>query len=338
MNRTLLAELQTQHSYPSITVLLNTTPKHPLDPIQLGKAKCLIDEVDARLESEIERPLRASLVNILTALLEGSATDSAGHALALFVSPSYATTIQLGQSVNERVIIDETFATRDLVADLNRTALYRVVTVSDSATRLFIGDRQRLVEERTDSWPLIREPEQSPTLWAQSMVQAIKVEHERYPLPIVIAGGERFARHVLRMVGLESIGAITGNHDRTSWVDLHHQVWPLVTDWLRSDQKRAMTRLDEARSQRRYAGGINETWPLANEGRIELLVVEDTYALAARLNGLHFEPTEEVTAPGVIDDLIDETIEAVMSKGGNVVLVADKALCQHDRIAAIIRY
>ena len=37
---------------------------------------------------------------------------------------------------------------RDLVADLNRTALYRVVTISERTGRLFIGDRHRLVEQR----------------------------------------------------------------------------------------------------------------------------------------------------------------------------------------------
>lgn len=54
-------------------------------------------------------------------------------------------------------------------------------------------------------------------------------------------------------------------------MDLHHRVWLLATDWLRNGHKRAMQCLDEARSQRRFAGGIDEIWPLANEGRIELL-------------------------------------------------------------------
>ena len=338
MNRTLLAELQTQRSYPSVTLLLNTTPRRPLDSTQMGNAKRLVDQVDGRLENETDNALRAVLVTKLIELLDEAATDYGGHALALCVSPTYSATVQLGQPVNERVIIDETFATRDLVADLNRTALYRVVTVSDRTTRLFVGDRQRLGEERTDSWPLIREPEQNPHSWTRAMVNAFKCEHERYPLPTVVAGSERSVRQVLRAVEFETIGAIPGNHDRTSWVDLHHHAWPLVTDWLRADKTRAMARLDEARSQCRFAGGISEIWPLANEGRIELLIVEDTYVVAARLDGNHFDLAVDATAHGVIDDLIDETIEAVMAKGGSAVIVADGVLHECDRIAAIVRY
>ena len=45
MNRTLLAELQTQRSYPSVTLLLNTTPRRPLDSTQMGNAKRLVDQV-----------------------------------------------------------------------------------------------------------------------------------------------------------------------------------------------------------------------------------------------------------------------------------------------------
>ena len=338
MNRTLLKELQSQRSFPSITLLFNTSPGHPLNPIQLNIAKGLIEEANSRLEKETDGALRESLVDRLNALLNESANDSAGHAVAMCVSPSYATVVRLGRSVNERVIVDETFATRDLVADLSRTALYRVVTVSDRTTRLFVGDRQRLVEERTDGWPLIREPERNHTAWVQEMVQAVKGEHDQYRLPTVVAGGERLGRQVLRSIGFESIGAIPGNHDRTSWVELHNHVWPMVTDWLRGDGERALKRLDEARSQRRYAGGINEVWPLANEGRVELLVVEDTYAPAARLGAVHFDATDDATAPGVVDDLVDETIEVVMSKGGSVVILADQVLRDHDRIAAIVRY
>jgi hypothetical protein len=338
VNRTLLAELQRHRSYPSITLLFNTTPKTPLSPAELSTANGLADEADRRLQGEIDDELRASLREMIAELIRTNATDNQGQALAVCVSPNHRAAVQLGRHVDERVIIDETFATRDLVADLNRTALYRVVTISDRTTRLFIGDRQRLLETRTDPWPLARQPGQTPSSWTAAVVHAIRQEHATFPLPTVVAGVDRSLRQVLRALDFPTIGAIGGNHDRTSWVDLHHHLWPLVTDWLRDDHARALQQLDEARSRRCYAGGMHEIWALANQGRIEMLVVEDTYAPAARVNGHHLEPTDDVEAPGVVDDIVDEAIEIVMSHGGTAVIVADGTLKDHERIAAIVRY
>ena len=47
---------------------------------------------------------------------------------------------------------------------------------------------------------------------------------------------------------------------------------------------------------------------------------------------------QEATAPGVIDDAVDEVIEEVTAKGGSVVFVDNGALAQHQRVALILRY
>ena len=49
-------------------------------------------------------------------------------------------------------------------------------------------------------------------------------------------------------------------------------------------------------------------------------------------------PAEDASAPGVIDDAVDEVIEEVMAKGGGVAFVDDGALAQYQRIALILRY
>ena len=335
MNRSLLVELQSQRIYPSITVLLNTSPALPLSPTHIATAKVLVDQVEHRLanESDIPRQVRASLLDTINELLRSNQGVASANALALCVSPTYHAAIQLGRSVAERVIIDDTFATRDLVADLNRTALYRVITISDRVTRLLVGDRQRLVEERSEQWPLNREPEQSAGSWNLAVMHALRSEQHRHPLPTVVAGVQRSVRQMLSLADLEMIGAIAGNHDKTSWFDLHQQAWPLVTDWLRDDHERAMQQLETARSQKRYAGGLHEIWTLANEGRVDLLVVEDSYAEAVRIVDGQLEITADREAPDVVDDIVDDVIEIVINNRGRVVIVGDGQLVEHGRSA-----
>ncbi len=338
MQRALLAELQAQRAYPSITILFNTSNGVNPEPAQLATAMGFVRDADYRLRDEVTDAVRIRMVETLTDLVKQQTNVAAPHAIAIFVSPNSNGAVRLAKSVTERVIIDETFATRDLVADLNRTALYRVMTISDQRARMFLGSRERLVEELTERWPLVRSDEASVATWGTMLTAALREEQEAAPLPIVFAGVARSVRRALPDATTSTIGIIPGNHDKTGWSGLHHLAWPLVTDWLRTDKSRALSLLEEARSQRRYAGGLEEIWPLAAEGRVELLVVEESFAVAAMLDGRGFTRVSDPAATGVIDDIVDELIEVVLSKGGSTVFVPDGDLAANACLAAILRF
>jgi hypothetical protein len=274
MDQSLLRELQQLRSYPSITVLMNTTPGSKLLDDQVATARELIGVASERLEATTESPRRNELIGRLHNLVSEREGQRAGHAVALCVSPEHCVAVSLGGAVNQRVVIDETFATRDLVADANRTAAYRVVTVSDSNLQVFLGDRQRLVEEGDEQLPLRRRAGTSPAIWACEVREVLeRLEHGR-PMPLVVAGVKRTVTRLVGLSSLSSVGYVAGNHDRTGRAQLHTLVWPLVVDWKKRAQQRSLDRLDHARSARRFASGVTEVWTLANEGRIDLLVVE----------------------------------------------------------------
>jgi len=113
---------------------------------------------------------------------------------------------------------------------------------------------------------------------------------------------------------------------------------PLVERWLEAEQEAALGALDRARGARRLAGGIDEVWPLAVEGRGALLVVEEGFAPAARLDGPHLVPADDAAALGVVDDVADELVEAVLKAGGRVTFVPDGTLEEVGRVALELRY
>lgn len=338
MNRSLLADLQRQNSYPSVTLLLTTVPGRSMAPNDLVGLTGLAADADRRLEGDVPDDIRRKVIDAVTALIGSSVAEKATKAIAVFASPHYSAVVRLAGVTRDRVVIDNTFATRDLVADANRTALYRVITLSDHKSRLFIGDRARMVEEQTETWPLHRDDDQSPVAWSRTVTTAVAAEHARQPLPTVVAGVDRTARDLSKASNLDAIGIIRGNHDRTSWVDLYNQAWPLVCDWLSTDNERAFDRLDTARGANRYAGGVNGVWELAHDARVDLLVVEETYFYPARLRDGHLVAAVDIAAPDVIDDAVDELIEIVLNNKGRVAIIPDGRLADHDRLAAVLRY
>ena len=58
-------------------------------------------------------------------------------------------------------------------------------------------------------------------------------------------------------------------------------------------------------------------------------MVEEGYALAARAADDVLVRVEDPRAPGVMDDVVDEVIEAVMTRGGRVAIVPDGSLEEH---------
>ncbi len=338
MNHTLLAELQRQEMYPSVSLLLTTKPGPLMAASDTSALIELADNADRRLDGDVPEDIRRTVIESLRRLIESVAEQKATKAIAVFASPNYSAFVHLGDETRNRVVIDNTFATRDLVADANRTALYRVITLSDRKSRMFIGDRNRLVEERTETWPMHRDDDQRLPAWARSVTTAVAAEHARNALPTVVAGVNRSARDVAKASSIDVIGIIRGNHDRTSWAELHNQAWPLVCDWLRADSQRPFDRLDAARGANRYAGGVHEVWELAHESRVELLVVEENYAYPARLLDGQLVAAVDIEAPDVIDDAVDELIERVLHGAGRVAIVADGNLAEHDRLAAVLRY
>ena len=115
----------------------------------------------------------------------------------------------------------------------------------------------------------------SDLTWSRRVARSIRAELAEHPAPTIVAGVERSIRTVLRRDLVQPIGMIPGNHDRTPWAALHRAAWPIVEGWMALDLDLALAAIDDARSARRLSAGIEDVWPLATAGRIDLLVVED---------------------------------------------------------------
>src|SRR5262249_53258240 len=124
--RSELKRLQGQRDYPSLSLL---APTHRTPP-PTGKAgiagRNLAAEGPDRLQGESKKREAAGLVQNLNRLVDRVDWKHSLEGLALFASRDVATAVQLPFRPRARVVIDETFATRDLVYSLDRSPRYRI--------------------------------------------------------------------------------------------------------------------------------------------------------------------------------------------------------------------
>lgn len=338
MNRLLLEDLQRRRSFPSVTVLVNARRGASADPSDVARLDRLVAHAAQRVATEAPGPDGDAVVAQLRRLVLDHLEGPPPAAFAFCASPETAVVVRLGQEVRERVVVDDTFATRDLVADLARSAAFRVVTVSEQKVRMFLGDRIRLVEALDDRWPLLRDEDQRPSFWAKEVFEQLRADHAELPLPAVVAGVDRSLRRLAVDGALMVVGQVGGNHDRSSAAELHQLAWARVDGFLSADRARALGRLEQARSSHRYAGGIDEVWSLANDGRVDLVLVEESFEVAAEISPDRQLLLDTSAGQQAVDDIVDDTIEAVLLRGGRAVVVPDDSLVSHDRIAAVLRY
>lgn len=349
--------LQSLTRIPALSILLpthRTFPDNKQDPILV---KNLVDEATTRLSEEFSTRELEPLIKKLETLVSEIDYPHTLDGLALYVSHDFAKLYYLPFSVPARVIIDQTFATRDLVYGMHRSLRYWVLLLSQASTRLLAGTGETLEEVDDQNFLMqMTGPGATTALPFDSDSSYMDDRHRRFfqqvdrtftdyakdeELPLVLGGVDRqisFFQEVSQY-GSAIAGTITGNFDRSPLHELAPQVWSIIQGVREDQQVSALQELDNAMSAQKVVSTIGEVWRLAQEGRGKLLLVEKNYHVPAILNNSgNFELVDQAGGTDVMDDAVDEIIEAVLAKGGNIAMVDDGSLSAHQQIALILRY
>jgi len=347
--------------YPSLTITLpthRTAPENRQDPLRL---KNLVTEATNRLLSEFNKREIEGVLLRLEQLVSSIDFRNTLSGLALFVNQDFGLSVLLPVSIPERVAVDETFATRDLIYALNHSSRYWVLVLSEKPTRLYEGANEILTEVTSDGFPMTHDgPGGSAPLPGGFGVRrsAISDEYHRKffrqvdsalqpflqddPLPLIVVGVDRYLAFFNEVTGHASAiaGSVTGSHDKTTAPELSKLVWPLVQEHLAAKRQEALDQLAKVVNTGKFVSSVGEVWRLAQEGRGETLLVEEDFHYPARLDAssAHLLPADDAAAPDVITDAVDEIIETVLNKQGKVVFVENGKLTDHQRIALTLRF
>lgn len=358
-----LATLSPLSTYPAISLLL-PVDGDPVEVVRLRLDRLVADAVD-RLRAELDPDEVHAYDRRLRRAVDAVELVPGQEGVAVYVG-DHTEVVPLPVPVRERVVIDETFATRDVVRARQRSPKYRVVVLGPRRTRLYDGVGATLTEVPDPAFGGLPEIGSDPAgtrpatrgrvsrdlrrdaragVGVDAFVRALDVALDRYVradrMPLVLVGSEPRLTAVAGSSRHRDlvVGTARGARDLPERADLAARVWPVVEDLLARRTAEALAELDGV-GRRHSASGVRDVWMLATQGRGALLLVEEGYEQAARVDRANgtAEPVDDRDAPGVVDDLVDEIIEAVLAAGGRVHLVPDGTLAGHARIALKLRY
>lgn len=358
---TALAELRRPRTYPAVSVLAPTHRREPDNAQGALVLRNLLAEAKDRIQAD-PAVSRADRIDVLGQLEQAFAEVDLVHAedgLVLFAAPGEHRVYPLARTVPARVVLAETFLTRNLVSAQAAEQPYWVVTVSADRITLWSGGVERVERSDAGEFPLARSLEDPdaerqerigdlPSTFRDEQTRQF-LRQARTALGAVLAADPR----PLYVVGESAALALfdeTGPAAVESAAHVVHgglgqgpaeAVWQVVQPALeaRAEQGVAdvLDELDKAKGRQEFAAGVDEVWQHAAAGRVGLLVVEEHYQVTVRDEGDHLVPAEP-GSEGSRDDVVDDIVERALDTGARVRFVPDGTLTDQGRLAAALRY
>lgn len=355
-----MKELKKVNAENCVSVILNThrtSPDNQKDAITL---KNLIKNAEERLLKSLDKKKAHEIVEKLKEL-ESSIDHSHNlESLLLFVNVEEKVVeyVRLPIRVVDRVIIGDSFSTRDLIRAQHQSAGYYVLMLSQQNIRLIEAQDDQVIQEFGDPFPLentgfkTNEGRESSYSALQTNliadffnqvdkeVNKIRKDHK---LPVLICTEEENYYEYLKIADeKDSIydEYLKGNRLEEKAGAIVKEAWPMVKNIITKRNENRIKNLEQALSAGNYLSAANEIMIALKEGKIHTLFVEeDLLQPAVMENGsisLLAEHDEKPT--GAIDDIFDDMIEMNQEKGGEVVFLPKGLLDKFNGFAAITRY
>lgn len=365
-----LKSLRQTKANPAVSVFVKTHRKHPdneQDPIALKNQLKVVEE---RLNNEYDKRTAAAVLENIHAK-----TDELDHnynldTLAIFASEDDAVLVRMPLDTEERVIIGDRFATRDLVRDMASAVHYYTVVITREHARLIEAANDRVVQEfdRNDNEQNHMEhipfPIENTTLHTTSgadrsaasnednylkeflnrvdkSVQELWGEHK---MPLVIVGDARnisFYKEVCDRPEniIATVDNVTDLEDGSP-EHIIEGVTEAIEGYRKQLHEQALGEIEKARGNDLVRTDLQDVYQAAFQGAGETLYVRQGYIQPAKIDEAAQTLTvaDDTGAEGVTDDAVGEIIELVMNNGGDVVFLPEDTMGDDQPVALVTRY
>ena len=325
--------------FPLISMIVATTPGPSLGHGEILRLSAMLVEVEQRLRNEVAVDVAIGLADLCRSTVVDLLEEPTGHGFAVFVGVHGAEVFRLPHRPVDRVVIDPTFATRELELAVSLSPRCRVVVLGSDAARMYLVGRGLCVERSTASFPVPSPIRRSGiTTYLERVAAGISRDRGSADLPLVLVGPWLMIFNVARFAGVEPL-AMVDHRVRDPEADAILAIArSAMASAAAGECDRAFDRLDDADNNGVSIVGLDAVWEAAIQGSIELVVVDREFSKGGIVDPADGSAlwVDDPTAPGVIDDVVDELIELTKLAGGDVVFV-NRGELGFDRIAAVRR-
>lgn len=358
MNREILEKLASEKSNPCVTISMNThrtKPDYLKDRIVL---KNLCKEAQERLVNEFgKKPVKVllkKLENIPDEIDMSMNLDS----LHIFISNRTEEVIKSSWPARSDIVhISDSFALRPLIYALNRTDEYMILLLSQSGVQLFLAQNDEIIDEITGNGfpfgenihfhtdPLkISDPKAVDNMvreFLNKVDKALQKITNQTSLPCIVISTEDNYNRLMQVADNQDlyIGFANINYNNTANHFISSQAWEIIKKVQKERIFEAINDIKEAIPQGKVYTDLQEIYRAAKEGRGELLLTSYDFFQAVKMKDEYsFEPVQDVTLPGIIDDITSNIAWEVISKNGRAFFAKSDYMKELGNMVLKVRY
>jgi hypothetical protein len=355
--KNLLHKLRNIESECCITVILNTHRTKPDIQKDVITLKNMLTEAEEKLLSHYNKRFVQPVLFRLKQLAEGIDHSQNLESLILFVSDDISEIVRLPVDVENRVIIGNTFATRDLVRALYQQVNYYVLVLSRDRARLIEALNDQEIREIENEFPFdnpglyltsdkeLSKPKQKDQMIEEYFNRVDKTLFQVWKekqLPVVVCAEERNFHHYMKMADHKDIIMAHINQSRLDEKasNIVQEAWPVIFKILEDKNIMRMSELRKAVTLGNYSSDTGEIWRALNESRGQTLFVSKNYFQTVKVleNALQVVDGSYNDEEDMIEDIVERMVEMTIKTGGDVVFLSGDELADFDNLALITRY
>lgn len=366
-----LKSLRNATGNPAVSVFVKTHRTHPeneQDPIAIKNQLKVVEE---RVTAEYDKRTADAILEQIHAKTDELDPNYNLDTLAVFATADEALVLRLPFDATERVIVDDRFATRDLMRDMSEAVHYYVLVITSENARLLEAVNDRLVKEikgdseRQDEMDELTFPIHNTSLPTGSKAdrtgssddhsylkefmnrvdKSLQQFHHIDPLPVVIIGDSRTVGFYEQVCDNPSVILGKVDHNAAHLKDgdadeILSQVQELVETVRGERYERALGELEKARNSQLLRTDLQDIYRASVEGNAVTLLVRKGYIVPAVVDetALTLRVTDDLDADNVSHDAVGDIIELVSHNGGEVIFVPEDKMDENAPIALITRY
>jgi hypothetical protein len=357
ITRRTVEELARVHAAPAVSIFVSRDGNGSRNGKPANRLRALVDVARRRVVEAWGTNGTATLLDRLERV--GAEVDwrYATDTVAIYATCDEDHVVLLDAPVDDRVVVEETFATRELLRAAQRSTRFRALVLSDRRARLFEGWGSRLDEVVDGVFPIdVEAPmhtaaphrdlpvhqhaEGAHRFVYRAVDRALNERTVRAPLPIVLVAPERDLAYFDEVTAHRRliVARVSGNYTHANADEIGTLVAPHIAGAVAARHDATVGAIERAAGQHRVALDLNAIWAAAMSGRGQLLVVEDGYQVPACVVDGVLGPPGTCDERNAVADAVDEIIEAVLLQGGDAVIVEPGRLGQYAPIALAMRY
>ena len=357
-----IESLLDQKAFPAISLILPVHPQFPDVKLDSEHMISVLKNIEKQLNGRYGLERTQLMIQKVKNVISTIELKHLLKTLIIYVSPETEKVISLPYAVEEKIIIDSSFEVRDLIYAAQKNIKYLLVIISQKGVKTFNGD---LFELKSIEFPDMPEnvkdvsnehsfpgldyldnkafDEKNLHNYLRFIDDVLEKSLKQNDIPVIIMGNVKILGYFRQFTqnAKRIIGYVDGNYEHISLPEIKSKAEPIIQKRLLDNEANAISELEEAVNSNKYNAGITEVWRSAAEGKGRLLLVEKNYSVRAR-RGLDeytiYPDDSETNLHNVLSDAVDDVIELILKKNGEVIFVDNGKLKSFERIALINRY